>query len=82
MLAAAWAAAAWSLWQSRVPGDLELPAVDLTKHVDEETLDRADRYETFLRWEFLVSQLVLLGVLAVYARYGIRFAKESAAGRQ
>jgi STE24 endopeptidase len=81
VLAAAWAAAAWSLWQSRVPGDLKLPAVDLTKHVDEETLDRADRYETFLRWEFLVSQLVLLGVLAVYARYGIRFAKESAAGR-
>jgi STE24 endopeptidase len=44
-------------------------------------LDRADRYETFLRWEFVLSQLVLLGVLALYARYGIRFARESAAGR-
>jgi STE24 endopeptidase len=81
VLAAVWAAAAWWLWQSRVPGDLELPAVDLAEHVDEATLERADRYERFLRWEFLVSQLVLLGVLAVYARYGIRFAKESAAGR-
>ena len=44
-------------------------------------IDRARRYETFLRWEFLVSQLVLLGVLGLYARHGIRFARESAAGR-
>jgi STE24 endopeptidase len=55
--------------------------VDLSEHVDAETLDRADRYEMFLRWEFVASQLVLLGVLALYARYGIRFARESAAGR-
>jgi STE24 endopeptidase len=73
--------AAWSLWQSRVPADLELPPVDLSEYVDREIVDRADRYETFLRWEFLVSQLVLLGVLALYARFGIRFARESAAGR-
>ena len=53
----------------------------MSEHVDQATIDRADRYETFLRWEFLVSQLVLLGVLVLYARYGIRFARESAAGR-
>jgi hypothetical protein len=72
---------AWSLWQSSVPDGLDLPAVDVSEHVDQATLERAERYETFLRWEFLVSQLVLLGVLALYARYGIRFARESAAGR-
>jgi STE24 endopeptidase len=81
VLAVAWGLAAAGLWQSRVPGDLELPPVDLAEHVDPQIVDRAARFETFLRWEFLVSQLVLLGVLALYARYGIRFARESAAGR-
>ncbi len=76
-----WVAIAYSLWQTRVPGDLELPAVDLSEHVDSGTVERAQRYETFFRVEFGVSQLVLLGVLLLYARYGIRFARESAAGR-
>jgi STE24 endopeptidase len=81
VLAAVWGLAAVTLWQSQVPGGLDLPAVDVAEYVDEETLARADRYERFLRWEFVVSQLVLLAVLALYARYGIRFARESAAGR-
>ncbi len=79
-LAGLWGAAAWSLWQSVLPDDLTLPEVPLTG-IPQETLERADRYERFFRIEFVFSQLVLLGVLAVYARYGIRFAKESAAGR-
>jgi STE24 endopeptidase len=79
-LAGFWGAAAWSLWQSALPDDLTLPEVPLTG-IPQETLARADRYERFFRIEFVASQLVLLGVLAVYARYGIRFAKESAAGR-
>jgi STE24 endopeptidase len=81
VLGAAWLAAAWSLWQSRVPDGLELPPVDLSEYVDEETVDRAAHYESFFRYEFFASQLVLLGVLAIYAKYGIRFARESAAGR-
>ena len=80
-LAVVWAVAAWWLWQTQVPGDLELPEIDLLRHVDGETLARADRYETFLRWEYVLSQLVLVSVLAVYARRGVRFARESAAGR-
>jgi STE24 endopeptidase len=79
-LAGLWAAAAWSLWQSVVPDDISLPDVPLTG-IPQGTLDRADRYERFFRIEFVVSQLVLLAVLVAYARYGIRFAKESAAGR-
>ena len=79
-LAGLWAAGAWALWQSVVPDDLTLPDVPLTG-IPENTLERADRYERFFRIEFVVSQLVLLAVLATYARYGIRFAKESAAGR-
>ena len=79
-LAALWGAAAWSLWQSVLPDDLVLPHVELTG-IPQETLERANRYETFFRIEFVVAQLVLLTVLGLYARYGIRFAKESAAGR-
>jgi STE24 endopeptidase len=79
-LAVIWGTAAWSLWQSVVPTDLELPEGSLAG-IPPATLERADRYELFFRVEFVLSQLVLLGVLVVYAKYGIRFAKESAAGR-
>ena len=72
--------AAWSLWQSVVPDDLVLGHGSLAG-IPQETLERADRYELFFRVEFVVSQLVLLGVLVVYAKCGIRFARESAAGR-
>jgi STE24 endopeptidase len=80
VLAGAWAAAAWWLWDSVLPGDLLLPNVSLAG-IPQDTLDRAKRYETFFRVEFVVSQAVLLGVLLAYAKWGIRFAKESAAGR-
>ena len=80
VLAGIWGTAAWWLWQSVVPGNLELPEGSLAG-IPQEKLARADRYERFFRIEFVVSQLVLLGVLVVYAKYGIRFAKESAAGR-
>lgn len=80
VLAAAWVAAARSLWQSTLPPDLTLPEVSLSG-IPRETLERADRYERFYRVEFVVSQLVLLTVLVLYARHGIRFARESAAGR-
>ena len=71
--------AAYLLWGSRVPSGLELPSVPLG--IDPDVVDRAKRYETFFRVEFVVSQLVLLGVLGLYAWKGIRFARESAAGR-
>ena len=44
-------------------------------------MDRAKDYERFFRIDFAVSQLVLLGVLALYAWKGVRFVRESAAGR-
>jgi Zn-dependent protease with chaperone function len=63
-----------------VPDDLSLPDVQLDG-IPQTILDRADRYERFFRVEFVVSQLVLIGVLIIYAKHGARFAKESAAGR-
>ena len=64
-----------------MPDGLDIPDVDAASLVSAEHLERAERYELFLRLEFVASQLVLLIVLLVYARYGIRFARESAAGR-
>ncbi len=80
-LVVVWAVAAWLLWDSRVPNGLSSPAVDADAVFSEATLDRADRYELFLRVEFVVAQIVLLAVLALYAWRGARFARESAAGR-
>ena len=64
----------------RGAGNLSLPDVQIDG-VPQDILDRADRYERFFRIEFVLSQAVLIGVLILYAKYGIRFAKESAAGR-
>jgi len=79
-LAAAWLVSAALLWRSAVPNDLRLPHVDLARFFERGDLARAARYERIVRWEWLVSQLVLLGVLGIYARYGTRLMKESAAG--
>ena len=61
--AAVWALAAYLLWDSRVPDGLSLPPVEADRLIDPATIDRAERYEMFFRVEFVVSQLVLLGVL-------------------
>lgn len=78
-LAALWAVAIAWLWGTRVPAGLALPPVELG--IDAATVARAERFEAFFRILFLVSQLVLVGVLALYAWQGARFARESAAGR-
>ena len=74
------AALAWILAGSVVPDDLSLPKVDVDAVFGKELVDRAERYERFLYVDWLLSRLVLLATLAVYARYGVRYARESAAG--
>ena len=64
-----------------MPGDLSLPRVDVGDLFRAAELDRARDYERFVRWNFLLSQLAVLVVFALYARYGHRFMRESAAGR-
>lgn len=80
-LAAGWALAAWWLWQTEVPDGLRLPEVAASDVVTSDLLDEARDFERFLRWSFVVSLVVLIVVFAFYARYGARFARESAAGR-
>jgi STE24 endopeptidase len=81
LLAAGWAAAAWALWQTTVPEGLDLPRVPSSEFLTVAQLDRAESYERFIRASFLVSLVTVLVVFGLYARYGARFARESAAGR-
>jgi STE24 endopeptidase len=80
-LAALWIGAAFYLWRGDVPGDLDLPRIDEDEHFTDAELRRADRFELFHRVNFLLSQVALFAVLALYAWRGARFARESAAGR-
>jgi STE24 endopeptidase len=81
LLAAVWAIAAYLLWRTTVPSGLDVPAVDPKSIFSTEDLQRAIHYDRFVRWDFLATQVVLIAGLAVYAAYGARFVRESAAGR-
>ena len=79
---AAWVFAAERLWTtSLVPDDLHLPRLRQSDFFSATYLGRASDYERFLRIEYVLSAVVLLVVLGLYARYGQRFTRESAAGR-
>jgi STE24 endopeptidase len=81
-LAGAWAVAAYFLWSgSKVPGNLELPELDERRFFSGGVLDRAGDFERVARWNFIASQLALIGTLVYYALRGERFTRESAAGR-
>jgi STE24 endopeptidase len=79
VLAAGWAVAVYFLWRTNVPGGVH--AVDEHRLFTPPELDRAEDYERFTRWEFLLSQFALVGAIAAYAAWGARFVRESAAGR-
>jgi STE24 endopeptidase len=76
----AWLWAASRLWDTTVPGGLELPSLDPETVFDPATLKEAEDYEALVRWLIIASQVALVAVLALYTRRGARFAKESAAG--
>ena len=79
-LGAAWVAAAWLLAGSVVPDDLSLPRVDVDAVFGKALVDRAERYERFLYVDWALAQVTVLATLAVYARRGVRYMRESAAG--
>ena len=80
-LAAGWGLAAWALWQTEVPDGLDRPRVPASEILSVAQLDEVRSYELFLRVSFLVSLVVVVVVFALYARFGERFVRESAAGR-
>ena len=80
LLLAGAAFAAYRLWPTSVPSDLHPPHLDVHEEFDAGVLRRAESFDAFGRWTFLLSQLALLVVLVLYARRGVAFIRQSAAG--
>jgi STE24 endopeptidase len=81
VIAGAWIVGVSQLWPTDVPGNLSLPDLDLHAFFGREQLEEARDYEAFTRINVVLSTVVLLAVLVLYARHGERFTRESAAGR-
>ena len=64
-----------------MPSGLELPRLDARDSFTDAQLGRADSYERFHRVNWILSTVVLVAVLGWYSVRGVRFARESAAGR-
>jgi STE24 endopeptidase len=80
-LAVVWTAAIWLLWTSTTVPSLHLPHLDPAAYFSAQQLRAAASYSRFERILWLLSTIAKLGALVVFARYGVRWAKESAAGR-
>ena len=80
-LAVIWAAAAWLLWRSSVVPPLTMPRLDEHRYFSATELRATASFgrASLLLW--VLATLAELVALAVYARKGARFARESAAGR-
>jgi len=79
-LAAVWIVAAWLLWQSSVVPSLRLPRLDEHRYFSAAQLREAASFGRFSLIDWVLTTLAELVALAVYARKGGRFARESAAG--
>ena len=62
------------------PSDLSLGHVDVRQAFGEHFVTSAQRYERFVLVDWVLSQLALFAVLAIYARRGVAFTRESSAG--
>ncbi len=80
-LAATWSVAAYFLWQTRIPSSLHLPRLAASDYFSSHTVSRAAHFERLLEIDWAVSELALIAVFALYARYGLVLMRESAAGR-
>jgi STE24 endopeptidase len=79
VFAAAWAFAACALWRSSLPA-YHLPHLEERALFGGEVVRRAVHFSGGERLLWLGETVVQLVVLALYARYGAQFARESAAG--
>jgi len=68
------------LWPTAVPNELVLGNVDEQAVFGAELVARAERFERFLYVLWALSQVALLATLWIYARKGVAFTRESAAG--
>ena len=81
LLAAAWGVAAWLLWSSSVVPSLRLPHLDEHRYFSSAQLRETASFGRVSLALWVLATITELVALAVYARKGGRFARESAAGR-
>jgi Zn-dependent protease with chaperone function len=74
-----WAVAAWLLWRSSLPA-LHLPHLDERALFPVSALHRAQHYSGVERLFWLAQTATELVVLGLFARFGVRWTRESAAG--
>jgi STE24 endopeptidase len=74
------AAGAFFLLPTAVPGDLELPPIDVDRVFGAELVGDARRYERFFYVDWLLAEIALLVTLWLYSRRGAALVRESAAG--
>jgi STE24 endopeptidase len=79
-LAAVWAIAAYFLWQSKIPSSLHLPHIVVRDYFSASELRDAARFGQFSSRMWILSTVVEVVVFVLYARWGVRFMRESAAG--
>ena len=77
--AAVWAVAAWLLWRSSLPA-YHLPHLDEHALFPAAALHRAQHFNGIERLFWLGKTITQLVVLGLFARYGVRWMRESAAG--
>jgi STE24 endopeptidase len=81
LLAAAiiWGVAAWLLWRSSLPA-YHLPHLSEHALFTPQVLHRAQHFSSGARFLWLAQTVTQLVVLGLFARYGVRWMRESAAG--
>ena len=80
VLAVVWVVAIHFLWQSTVPS-LDLPHIDSQALFATPVLHRVEHYARGSRAWWALGTLAQLVALAAFARWGVRWTRESAAGR-
>jgi STE24 endopeptidase len=80
VLAAIWTVSGYLLWQSKEPSSLHLPHVNVSAIFPASELHRADHYDRVAALIALAGILIELAVFVIYALWGPRFMRESAAG--
>jgi STE24 endopeptidase len=80
LVIAALAVSAILLHPTAVPDDLALAELDAGQIFGADLVAKAERYERFLYVDWVLAQIALLATLWLYARRGVAFTRESAAG--
>jgi STE24 endopeptidase len=81
VVAVGWVVAGWLLWQTTVPGNLDLSGLDPHHYWSAEALHRSAHFDGLLRWLWAASVLVGIATLVVLSRLGPRLAAAWELGR-